>query len=273
LFHANFAAKLSSLWAGRPWVIGGIRVAEREKRWHLTLERMTQRFSAGAVCVSEGVRRFSQETGGIAADRLVVIANGVDFQRFDIAEPVPRQALELMPDDRVALFVGRLTRQKGVATLLEAFSEIVDKRPDWRLVIAGDGPDRAALESQAATQGDRIRFLGRRDDVASLMKTADLLVLLSPWEGMPNVVLEAMAAGRAVCVTDVEGIAELVDQKSGWVAHTGDRRDLAAKLLDATADDAPRSQFGQRAREVVRSQFTQEAVVAAYERLWLSVLG
>ena len=276
LFHANVAAKLASPWAGRPWVLGGLRVAERGRRWHRRLERMTQRLACGMVCVSEGVRRFSINEAGLSPNRLAVIPNGIAVEPYDRAIAVPKADLGLEEPSRVALFVGRMTEQKGVSRLLDAFAGIAAERPDWTLLLVGEGPLRPELEHKAREDSrliGRVRFVGRRDDVPNLLKTADLLVLSSLWEGMPNVVLEAMAASRAVCVTRVEGIDELVategPDRNGWVTLGG----IEDALLAATADDAPREELGLNGRNKVLRDFATDSVVSAYERLWAGVLG
>jgi glycosyltransferase involved in cell wall biosynthesis len=278
LFHANVAAKLASPLAGRPWVVGGIRVAERERRWHRVLERATQRRACGMVCVSEGVRNFSVAEAGLDPDRLVVIQNGIDAEPYDRAVAIAKTELGLDQGNRVALFVGRLTWQKGAANLIGAFGGLAEERPDWRLLLVGDGPLRGDLEHQSRDDprlAGRIHFLGKRDDVPSLLKTADLLVLSSLYEGMPNVVLEAMAASRAVCATHVEGIDELVvtegPDRNGWVAPGV--RDLPEALLLATADDAPREQLGANGRARIARNFAIGKVIASYEKLWAGVLG
>lgn len=201
LFHANVAARLASPLAGRPWVIGGLRVAERQRHWHLTLDRLTSGLSAGSVCVSEGVRRFSVESGRLDPERLVVIPNGVDPGPFDRAVPVNRAGLGVPPDAFLTLYIGRLDPQKGLDVLLGAAAKVAEARPDWHLALVGDGPEREALDLQIEanpTLKKRTHRLGRRDDVPGLLGASHLLVLPSLWEGMPNVVLEAMAAqGRS----------------------------------------------------------------------------
>ena len=208
LFHANVATRLAAPLAGRPWVVGGLRVAERQRHWHLAVDRLTARLSAGSVCVSEGVARFAREVGGLPADRLIVIPNGVDPSPFDAARPTPRASLGIPDAAHLALFVGRLDPQKGVHVLLDA-AEVVARAarlaPGHRRRRAGTGP-----RFDARNDPDCVHWLGRRDDVPGLLKAADLLVLPSLWEGMPNVVLEAMAARRAVVGTAVEGTEDLV---------------------------------------------------------------
>ncbi len=277
LFHANIAARLAAPLVGRPPVLGGLRVAERQRRWHLTLDRITARLTIGSVCVSEGVRRFSIRDGKLDPDRLVVIPNGVDLARFDQANAVDRARLKVPRDACLALYVGRFDPQKGLDVLLDAASEVARVRPDWHLGLAGDGPLRSALQTQAAGLPElagRVHWLGRRDDVPGLLKAADMLVLPSLWEGMPNVVLEAMAAGRPVVATHVEGTEDLViPDATGWLVPPGQVAPLAKALLQAAHNPDQRRTFGQNGRRRVEAEFTPERVAAAYDRLWARVLG
>ena len=277
LFHANVAARLAAPLAGRPWVVGGLRVAERQRRWHPTLDRLTGALSTGSVCVSEGVRRFSRDVGRLDPDRLVVIPNGVDPVLFDRAQGVDLASIGVPPDAFLTLYVGRLDPQKGLGYLLGAASKVAEVRPDWHLALVGDGPDRDALRSRSEddpTLEGRVHWLGRRDDVPALLKGADVLVLPSLWEGMPNVVLEAMAARLAVVGTAVEGTEELIiPDRTGWLVPPGDAGALAVALLDAADDPSRLHRFGEAARDRVEASFTPGRVVEAYERLWAGVLG
>ena len=277
LFHANIAVRFAARMAGRPWVVGGIRVAERGANWHRTLDRATIRLTTGSVCVSKGVERFSREVARLPADRLITIPNGVDPRPFDVARPVDRSTLAIPPESPLALFVGRLDRQKGVPILLDAAERVAADRPDWRLILAGDGPEGEALRRRTAAHpalADRVRWLGRRDDVPGLLKAADVLVLPSLWEGMPNVILEAMAARRAVVATAIEGSEDLVlPGETGWLVPPGDPRSLADALLDAASDPALSRAFGEAGRARVEADWGAAVAVAAYDRLWSMLLG
>jgi starch synthase (maltosyl-transferring) len=277
LFHANVAARLAAPWAGAPWVLGGLRVAEHQKRWHQMLDRLTARLSAGSVCVSRGVERFSREVVGLPSERLTVIPNGVDLARFDEVEPLPRAALGIPPGADLALAIGRLDVQKGVADLLDAAEWVIARRPDWHLVLAGDGPERPRLLARIAAQRaltERIHWLGRRDDVPALLAAADVLVLASHWEGMPNVVLEAMAARRPVVATAVEGSEDLVTPgRTGWLVPPRDPTALGQALLEAALDPERRRRYGAAGRTRVETEFSVERMVMAYERLWARLLG
>ena len=276
LFHANFLTRLAAPWAGRPWVLGGLRVAERQREWHLMFDGLTQHLTCGQVCVSYGVERYSRLVGRLPPERLAVIPNGVDPQPFDEILPADRTLLGIPTEAHLALYVGRLDPQKGLPILLEAAQKACYARADWHLALVGDGPLRASLHEQTRELGleGRVHWLGRRTDVPSLMRSADLLVLPSLWEGMPNVVLEAMAARRAVIGTRVEGTEELVvPGETGWLVAPNDVDALAGALLDAASNRDRLTRFGEAGRTRVETGFTPARVVQAYELLWSRVLG
>ncbi len=276
LFHANLLTRLAAPAAGSPWVLGGLRVAERQKGWHLTLDRMTGRMACGSVCVSGDVLRFSVERGGLDPARLTAIPNGVDPSRFDVP-PADRASLGVPEDAFLALAVGRLDVQKGLPDLLDAVERAAADAPALRLAVAGDGPLRGWLEAEVAARpglAGRVRLLGRRDDVPALMRAADLLVHAAHWEGMPNVVLEAMAAGLPVVATAVEGVDELVvPGETGWVVPARDPDALALAIREAAADRDAAGRMGRAGRGRARAEFSTARMVGRYESLWADVLG
>ncbi len=277
LFHANLAARLAAPLIGFPPVLGGIRVAEHARAWHPRLDRLTSWLEVGSICVSEGVLRHTRDVAGRPEANLIVIPNSVDVVAIDRAPITPRGEIGVADDAPVALFIGRLEAQKGWGVLLDAAVRTATARPDWRLVLVGDGPDRAAIENRVRQDprlAQQVLILGRRGDVAGLLKAADLLVLPSLWEGMPNVVLEAMAAGRAVVATKVEGSEDLViDGETGRLVPPGDAEALADALLDAHADPERLAAWGRAGRARVEAEFTPRRVVEAYESVWARVLG
>lgn len=174
------------------------------------------------------------------------------------------------------LFVGRLAAVKGVPVLFEAMALALNSRPDLRLTLIGDGPERAALEAEAMPLGDAVRFVGyqSQDAVALALKHTDALVLPSFAEGVPVVLMEAMAAGLPVIATRIAGIPELVqDGISGLLVPPGDADALAAAIVAALADPVKRAVMGAAGRAKVTADFniTTEAawlgqIFAAYDR-------
>jgi len=277
MFHANVASRLAALWAHCPWVIGGIRVAERQKRWHLTVDRMTASLSTGSVCVSRGVLRFSRDVAKLDPARLTFIPNGIDPWSFDTAIAIPRATIGVPDHAHLALYLGRLDPQKGLPDLLIAARRVIAARPDWHLALAGDGPSRAWLLDQIANDArmrEKIHWLGRCEHVPELLKSANVLVHASLWEGMPNVVLEAMAARRPVIATAVEGTEDLVlPGQTGWLVPPHDPEALSRALIEAIDSPEHCRYYGDAGRKRAEQEFSLESTVMAYERLWAGILG
>ena len=182
-------------------------------------------------------------------DRCLVIPNGVDAERFATAEPEP-DAWRAGPGPRL-LAVGRLHRQKGFDALVPAVAALRERGDAVRVLIVGEGEQRPALERLVAelSCGDCVQFAGRRDP-APLYRAADLFVLSSRWEGMPNVLLEAIAAGCPVVATDVEGVRELLPDAP---LPTPKTTSLASAIAEALADPDRNTVAKQRAARIRRS--------------------
>jgi glycosyltransferase involved in cell wall biosynthesis len=168
------------------------------------------------------------------------------------------------------LALGRLHENKGFDVLLAALARV----PDLHLWLAGEGPLRGDLESQAAALGvaGRVRFLGWRDDVPALLAAADFLVSSSRHEPLGNVVIEAWAAERAVIATASAGPRELIrDGESGLLAPIEDAAALAAALARLAADPALRARLAAGGHAAYAAQFTESAVVRRYQDFFAAV--
>ncbi|MFN9976889.1 MAG: glycosyltransferase, partial [Phycisphaerae bacterium] len=166
-----------------------------------------------------------------------MITNGVDLEAIQGVVAADRSEFGGASDQFVILFVGRLTEQKAPLDLLQAFAALpLEQRNQCRLVFAGDGPLREELSTQIERRGLRslVHVAGRIARVPEWMKASDLLVLPSRWEGLPNVVLEAMAAGLPVIAADVDGVRELVTGPDiGRLYPSGDLQALSSLLSEA----------------------------------------
>ena len=213
--YSNILGPLIAWLARVPVRVSSQRMSLKDyPAWLLYLDRIVANsfLTHKMVAVSDGTRRFSIEEEGIRPDKLVTIHNGINVERFSInlsskAEQNLRQELRLEPDSLVILTVARLHPQKGHKYLIEAIPHIVRDFPQTRFLFVGEGELTEALKAQirGADLEKYVWFLGVRQDVPQLLAISDLFVLPSLWEGLPNSVLEAMAAGVPVVATYVDG--------------------------------------------------------------------
>jgi glycosyltransferase involved in cell wall biosynthesis len=223
--------------------------------------------------VSQSVAEFSRRRG-FDSQKLVVIPNGVDLERWRSASPAELHRFGVSAGRRAILFVGRLDTQKGLDRFLSELPAVFDELADHDLVIAGDGPLGDSLRAKARRLRieNRVHFVGWQDDVPSLMAASDLLLLPSRWEGMPNVVLEAMAAGKPVVATQAEGTVELLGL--GALEQTvpaGDWAGLRQRVVAIVRNSKLSKELSRKNQERA-GQFSLQQVALRYQRLYASLL-
>jgi len=217
----------------------------------------------------------------LPAERIEVIHNGVDTGKYHPAVPSEggalRESFGIGPSDTVMTTVASLKPAKRVDLLLRAVARCIRANPGVRVLLVGDGPDRAELEQLARRIGmtERVVFAGIRDDVDDILRMSDVLVLSSRvgTETFPNVVLEAMASGLPVVSTDVGSVREMIDESCGLIVPPEDEDALAEAIGQLAADPEMRRRLGRRGREVVEERFTLEAMCAKRERLFERLLA
>ncbi|GFE82159.1 glycosyl transferase family 1 [Steroidobacter agaridevorans] len=206
--------------------------------------------------------------------KIVTIPNGIDGSRFDLTidRQAKRRELGIHEQGSVIGLAVRLSDQKGITFLLQAMPRILAKHPDTTLLIAGDGDLRKDLEQEAQQLGiaARVKFCGPRKDIPELLKLLDLYVLPSKWEGLPMVILEAMAAGCPIVATDVGGNSSaVVDGVTGALVppqNPGALADAIIRLLDSP--DLLQT-YATNGKNRFRERFSAETMAREYERLYL----
>jgi glycosyltransferase involved in cell wall biosynthesis len=272
LFHANVVGTRAALVARVPQIVSGIRVAD-PRRWRSFAELMALRRASRHVCVSQSVAEYYRRVG-FDAQKLVVIPNGVDLERWNA---VPRSLMEfgIREGRRALLFVGRLDKQKGLDRFFRELPAIFRQLPEHDLLLVGDGPLRSSLARQARRlkMQRRIHFAGWQADIPPLMTAADLLLLPSRWEGMPNVVLEAMAAGKPVVATQAEGTVELLGLAAlEQTVAVDDWAGFCARVVEIAMKQPLAQDLGRRNRARA-AQFSLQAVADRYQRLYETLLN
>ncbi len=274
LYHANMAGRIAAWLAGVPRVVSGIRVAERRGRARLWIDRLTRGLVDHHVCVSRSVAEFSMKRSRLPSAKTSVIYNGVDVDRFANATPCDLAAFDIPHGSQTVLFVGRLDRQKGPFVLLEACGELFKRFQDTHLLFAGDGPLRSSLERAVKDAGlaGRVHFLGARDDVPELMRASTCLALPSRWEGLPNVILEAMAAGLPVISTDVDGSVELIeDGKTGLLVPAESPSALVTAIERILIEPDRVNRMVDAAQHMATERFAWRNTIDAFDALYESL--
>jgi len=186
-----------------------------------------------------------------------------------------RAELDLPPNAFVISTVGRLHEQKGHEYLLLAARELCAQEKDAIFLIAGYGPLRKHLEARTGELGiaSRVRFLGYRKDVKRILAASDVFALPSLWEGMSNAILEAMAAGKPVVATAVDGnVEQVVHGETGLLAPPADSDALAKAFLELARDRRRAREMGDRGRERARRNFPVERMTGAHIELYAKLL-
>jgi len=248
-----------------PVIVGNCRGGGAPWRQH---ERLLWPLMDHLLCNTAALKAELVQCYGIPPAKITVILNGVDTEFY---RPGPAEA---RPHHPVILSVARLVPDKDHDTLIAAFGQVAAAFPQAELWLLGNGPRREAIEALAARTlpPGRVRFWPGQPDIRSFLHRACLLVLSSRYEALPNVVLEAMAAGLPVAATRVGGLPELVvPGRTGWLVPPGDASALAAAMTQALEDAEAREALGRTGREIALADFSLEAMTRRYEQVLSSL--
>jgi len=236
--------------------------------WRAPLLALAGRLTArlADVVVAPSRRTASELARDYGAREVAVIPNGV---AAGVARPPDARA-----GGATVLYAGRLRSRKAVVVLVRAFAEVAAAVPEARLVVAGDGEQRGAIEREVARLGlaGRTELLGAvpRAEVTARLARAVVFCLPSIYEGLPLAILEAMAAGVAVVTTAVSGHPDaIVDGESGWLVPAEDSRALASALIHALRDPAER----RRRTEAAGRRFAERFEIGVVARRYLELLA
>jgi glycosyltransferase involved in cell wall biosynthesis len=235
--------------------------------------RWIQTRSDRVLANSEAVKRFLIEEDGFKPERICVVANGVQVDDF---RAVKAERAEVLPDIEthrtVIIHVANMhIHDKGHLYLIEAAREICRQRPDVVFVLVGDGELREEFESKVKEYrlDKNFRFLGRRSDIPQLLAVSDCAVLVSLAEGLPNAVLEYLAAGKPVIATAVGGVPEIIRHGiNGLLIPPADTGAIRQAILDLVRDTGLRARLAANGQADVRSHFGYDTVIRRLEHLY-----
>ncbi len=275
---AGYWGRVAAYLAGVPICIASERNVEVERgRLANLLDRMLSSVTDRVVVNAAAIRDHLINAEGLVPAKIEVIRNGVPLSQA-LLEPemrLMRLELGLGECEYVVAFIGRLVPQKNPGLFLEMAQVILHRGLKCGFLMVGDGPLRAALGEQARNLGieESVKFVGIQNDMRRIIGVIDLLVLTSDWEGLPNVILEALAAGVPAVGTNVGGVSELLtDGITGYVVPPRDLSTLTDRVIRVLDDREFRARCGMRGREYVQAHFSIFAMVDRTVKLYNTIL-
>ncbi len=261
----------------------GIRVADPSRFRHF-VERRATKVAKKIICVSDSVKEFAEIQMRLPREKLISIPNGIgakltsDSTVATFNDSMRSELLTFGIDKPFVLFLGRLAEQKGLVPFLREFARVDDQIPPVDLVFVGDGPIRKEVESLAvALKHRRCHFVGWQANPQPFILAAESLFLPSLWEGMPNALLETMAAARPFVAFSVDGVSELLNHNTEerntetqiQLVPPGDYKKFFSNLTQVIGSKELARKIGLANQEWIATNFSLEKMIADYEQAFL----
>ena len=246
-----------------------------KRKIFLWLERFTAKFTDRLIVVSchdklKGLKNFIGNE-----DKYFLIRYGIDQPEFKKSYSAIREELKIAAGDMVVGMIACFKPQKSPQDFIKLARAVEATFPSVKFILVGDGVLRKKIEYLISKFNlkSKIFLTGWRKDVPSILSSMDIFVLTSLWEGLPIVVLEAMASAKPVIATDTGGVGEVInDSKAGFIVHVGDAKRMAERLMLLLQDENLRQRMGQYASERLNSDFSVDAMVKNTESLYTNLL-
>lgn len=282
IIHSHFQlGTISGIWWKRKVSgVSVVRTAHLASEWEGGIigfgkrtyaRNMYGKFLDAEAGVSKTItQKLQQDAKTNSITQQIYIPNGINL-RIKSAEEIPPRDTSV----KILGTVGRLTEQKGYCYLIDAMAIVLERLPDLTLIVVGDGELRGELQAQAQNLGilERINFTGLVDNVQYYYDQMDLFVSSSLWEGLPTVLMEAMAAGIPIVTTDIPGSNDLVQEGiSGWLAEMEDPESLAEAILKACANPDKRQEFALAGLNVAR-KYSMNEIAKQYTELYQCIVS
>ncbi|MBI2118258.1 MAG: glycosyltransferase [Elusimicrobia bacterium] len=273
LSRANILGRFTAKQCKVPHLISSLRVMEEEKSYHLWAERFTEKWCDLVTVNSPSLEKFALEKIGIPKGKVIYIPNGIDCRAQEIDQSkVSFFKKEWIKENEVVIgTMGRLHFQKGIDIFLKAAKIVAEKIPNVKFLIAGDGPEKESLMQLSHALGieSKVQFCGWVKENASFLSLLQIFVLTSRWEGMPNVILEAMALKKAIVATKVGGTLDLIEhEKEGLLVKSNDPEPCAQAIFRFLQESSLTENFSQSAYQKVQQKFSLDKMIDSYRALY-----
>ncbi len=244
-----------------------------DTRRTMIAERILSLYINKIIAVSEETKNNLMKYEHIPVHKIAIINNGIDGSKYDITIDHEAKIKELGLEKfkyRVGLGV-RLTAQKGITHLINAVPDVLEKFPDTAFVIAGSGYLLEDLQEQATKLQieKNVFFIGPRLDMPEILQILDIYVLPSEWEGLPLVLLEAMAARKAIIATDVGAVSKAIEhQQCGYLVPPKDPQEISNKIISLLNSAKLRNDFANKAYNKFHNHFDIQHMIDGYTQIY-----
>lgn len=287
LVHAHGTrANSNVLWASKSlklpviYTVHGWSFHPDQKPWVRKIRIMGEKYLTSRSDLNISVSASNQQTGKevIPSFQSIVINNGIDLKKFDPDKTYKniRKDLGLADDITLVLFIARFTLHKQPLTLLKAFAEALLQNSKMHLLMVGDGDQKEEALQLVNQLGihEQISLQPFRLDVPDVLASADIFVLPSLWEGLPIGLLEAMAMGKSVIASNVDGTGEIIrHNENGWLVETNNlTENLVKALIQLSTDKEKQKKFKEEAIKTVSERFNAGKMTKEIEKIYLEIL-
>lgn len=262
LLHADIAGRLFLQPFTKTEIIPFLRTTYNHPRYRIAriFERITSPFVKKYLANSQAVKDFYTHSLNVPKEKITVIPNGIDVEYFDSLprDEQLRKSFGIRPEDTAIICVANLHINKGHTYLLEAFEQVFTKNKNIHLLIVGDGEEKENLTNQASRYSakDNIHFLGQRNDVPKLLKSSDIFILPTLFEGMSNAIMEAMASGLPVITTDIPENKALIENGTSGILVPVKESSPITEAIEKLLDNKEYVEIlGENAKEKIRDDF------------------
>lgn len=283
--RVDLLSRIAGKWAKVPKIVctiampvEGFDVKIVRKFFYRLADRISERYVDAFLVVSNTLYRLLTESRGISSQKVIRVYNGIEVDQYTAKEKnsgllkewgIPTMA-------KVVGSVGRLVWQKGYKYLIKAMPKVLERFPETRLIVVGEGPLKKELEMMARELkiDEMVIFTGAREDINEVLSCFDLFVIPSVNEGFPIVTLEAMAMSKPIIATRINGITEqIIDGKTGILVPSHHPELLTKAILQLIQDRELSEKLGMAARIAVEREFSIEKMIENTEKVYLELLG
>jgi glycosyltransferase involved in cell wall biosynthesis len=243
------------------------------RKIYTLIDKFLLRFTDCTICVAQQDFDIGLKAGIVQKEKAVVIHNGIEVEKFSELNENTNYKIKIKSENQSVIIgsVGRLHYQKGYEYLIEASKSVLDEYPNVKFILVGDGELRSSLESLTRKHSvyDSFTFMGNQTNVPELLAQMDIFILPSLWEGLPLVLLEAMAAKKPIVATAVNGISEIIEsEKEGILVQPKNHKAISAALLRLLKDVELRKRLAGNGYAKVLSEFSLNKMIVKTESVY-----